>query len=663
MSKKINIAFAANENYVPHLEISLYSLLRNNKEHRFNIYVLSSDIGVRSEKKLVDICNHFDNSTIKIIKLNSDRFINLKTVAHFSRDIYSRYLLPELLPSEKRIIYFDSDILVTGDIASLYDINIRDYYVAGVRDIGISKPDFNNYLNPLGLDNASYINSGVLVMNLEKIRNDDMVKKLIDTTTQYADMLLHPDQDVINIVFKDKIRKLSGIWNFQDEDRRRKTEELRSVKVIHYTTKWKPWNTPNIKRGYNRQSHELYDAYEYDYLEEFHRAKKISIITPVFNTSKVYIDDCIDSLLSQTYKNIEIILVDDGSQKETAGYLDDLAKKDKRIVVIHKKNGGSHRARQAGFERSTGELIAFVDSDDRIMANYIQKLYISIKDHRTMMSICESWDEIDFPLMAKDSQNSRVISGRNKVFYYGVVGFPGVRLQGGVVWGKLFSRKLINAVNWDNSDYQVTEDEFMMTQILSRVNRLSVVDDQLYYYRRLVATSKEFKHPKYNRYNGKPIPIVKTAADLYERSQELIEDRNIRINEGALVVRYVWMLERYFDSLASQGGLDKANEDELIRQSRTFIPIVLGSSYLTDEKKLRTIVILGASQAINTYDRFIAAQNSRLDSLQTEVNYLSSQNNRLNLEIGQFLGIKRSARLLLGNIKRRVKSRFFRPHS
>jgi lipopolysaccharide biosynthesis glycosyltransferase len=595
--------------------------------------------------------------------INNKVFSELKVLKHFSRDMYSRYILPDLLEDKDRVLYLDSDTLITGDIAELYNTKLGNNLAAGVRDIGITKDDLQGYAKNLGLDDGQYFNSGVLLLNLDKMRKENVTKKLIEETDRLSDKLQHPDQDIINLVMRDKIGELPNIWNYQDEDRRLDPGILKDSKIIHYTTAIKPWNTPNIIRGYNKEAHELYEKYEYDYLESLHIVEKVSIITPVYNTKKEFIDDYLNSVLTQTYKDIEVILVDDGSQERTAKYLDKIAEKDERIVVIHKKNEGSHRARQTGFEKSTGKLITFVDSDDRIESNCIQKLYMSIVNCGTVMSICESWDEIDFPLEARTSQDSRVIEGRNEIFYYGVVGFPDFRLQSGVVWGKLFDRNLIAAVDWDESDYRITEDEFMMTQVLSMVDRLGVVRDQLYYYRRLVSTSKEFRLPKYNEYNGKPMPIVRTAADLYNKTQKILKNSSLSINEDALVVRYAWMLERYFDGLSHQGGLDKANEDELIRQSRTFMPIVLGSSYLTDEKKLRTIVILGASQAINTYDRFIAAQNSRLDSLQTEVNYLSNQNNRLNLEIGQFLGIKRSARLLLGNIKRRVKSRFFRPHS
>ena len=102
---------------------------------------------------------------------------------------------------------------------------------------------------------------------------------------------------------------------------------------------------------------------------------KVSIIVPVFNVDK-YISKCVDSLINQTYKNIEIILVDDGSTDFSSKIIDDYAKKDQRIITIHKKNGGVSSARNIGLKNSTGEYICFADADDFLMPDYVEYLYI-----------------------------------------------------------------------------------------------------------------------------------------------------------------------------------------------------------------------------------------------------------------------------------------------
>lgn len=100
---------------------------------------------------------------------------------------------------------------------------------------------------------------------------------------------------------------------------------------------------------------------------------KVSIIVPVYNVEK-YLDECITSIINQSYKNIEIILVDDGSTDNSGKILDKFEKKDERIKVVHKENGGVSSAKNVGIELSTGEYITFVDSDDYIMDDYIEYL-------------------------------------------------------------------------------------------------------------------------------------------------------------------------------------------------------------------------------------------------------------------------------------------------
>lgn len=100
----------------------------------------------------------------------------------------------------------------------------------------------------------------------------------------------------------------------------------------------------------------------------------ISVIVPIYN-KKQYLERCINSIINQTYKNLEIILVDDGSTDGSEKIVDNYAKKDKRVIVIHQRNGGQSRARNAGIEKSRGQFISFVDSDDEISPNFYEKLF------------------------------------------------------------------------------------------------------------------------------------------------------------------------------------------------------------------------------------------------------------------------------------------------
>lgn len=113
----------------------------------------------------------------------------------------------------------------------------------------------------------------------------------------------------------------------------------------------------------------------------------ITVVVPVYRVEK-FLKRCIDSILSQSYTNLDIVLVDDGSDDKCPEICDSYAEKDKRIRVIHKENGGLSDARNAGIEVAKGKLITFVDSDDSIDSDYVKQLYETIIREKADISIC-----------------------------------------------------------------------------------------------------------------------------------------------------------------------------------------------------------------------------------------------------------------------------------
>ena len=159
----------------------------------------------------------------------------------------------------------------------------------------------------------------------------------------------------------------------------------------------------------------------------------ISVIVPVYKV-EAYLPRCIRSLLRQSYKHLEILLIDDGSPDRCGEICDEYAEKDKRINVIHKENGGLPSARNAGLEIAKGEYVAFIDSDDMIESNYLELLYASNRQENSDISFCKfsRFDGVNtfefkenFPLnpIVVDSQNEaflqivrRLLSQKNNFF-------------------------------------------------------------------------------------------------------------------------------------------------------------------------------------------------------------------------------------------------------
>ncbi len=197
----------------------------------------------------------------------------------------------------------------------------------------------------------------------------------------------------------------------------------------------------------------------------------ISIIVPVYNIA-AYLPRCLDSILSQTYENIEIITVNDGSTDESGKILDEYAKKDSRVTVIHQENGGVTKARFAGIRAAKGDYIGFCDGDDYIEPDMYERLLKNAEDHGADISHC------GYRMVFSDGRisffhNSKVMKLQDTN--------EGLRdlLDGSLVepglWNKLFKRELFDEMNCDTS-IRINEDLLMNYILFSRSKR-SVFDD------------------------------------------------------------------------------------------------------------------------------------------------------------------------------------------
>lgn len=202
----------------------------------------------------------------------------------------------------------------------------------------------------------------------------------------------------------------------------------------------------------------------------------ISIIVPVYNVEK-YIKRCVESLVNQTYKNIEIILVDDGSKDNCSKICDYYAIKDKRIKVIHKTNGGLSDARNAGFCVATGKLIMFIDSDDYVDIHMVSHMYDRMERENSDIVVCGvNWVNEDGVLLKKDTVESDetfdTIQGLKQVIADGKIKQH--------VWNKLYKREIVEGTKFEKGKYH--EDIFWSYQIFGKANKVAVMSEAYYYY-------------------------------------------------------------------------------------------------------------------------------------------------------------------------------------
>lgn len=213
----------------------------------------------------------------------------------------------------------------------------------------------------------------------------------------------------------------------------------------------------------------------------------ISVIVPVYNV-EYYLDRCLTSLVNQTYSNMEIILIDDGSKDNSGMICDNWKEKDNRIVVIHKKNAGLGYARNSGLEICKGEYICFVDSDDFVSANMIQTMYDAIKKENADTCYCSFniYSNKKNEVVKKSFVNSGVYDGK-KILLDIAGSLPEDKVDFNKemsVWACLFSGQIIreNGIVFTSEREIICEDFPFDIRYLPKTNKVVVIDNCFYYY-------------------------------------------------------------------------------------------------------------------------------------------------------------------------------------
>lgn len=212
---------------------------------------------------------------------------------------------------------------------------------------------------------------------------------------------------------------------------------------------------------------------------------KISIIVPVYNVEK-YVEKCIESIMSQSYRNLEIIIVNDGSTDRSGEICGCYAKKDDRIIMVHQENQGLSMARNKGIDIATGEYIGFIDSDDWIAVDMYSTLYSNAVEHGADISIC------NFNCVNKDGdlvldQNRRhmyeenslitktVLENDDKIRYCYKFDTYSV-----IACNKLYAKKLFDDIRFPKG--KIFEDNFITYRLMDKAKKIVVLPDYKYYY-------------------------------------------------------------------------------------------------------------------------------------------------------------------------------------
>lgn len=292
----LNICFATDDNYIQHLSAAVASLLVNTQSSKnINIVILENGKSVSKthKKKMLELSKLNSRANINFVRVDSSIFEKFPVNERFSEACFYRFVIPDLFMNLSKMIYLDCDLIVKEDIEKLYEINIENYYIAAVQDLVGYSNQKRLKINKEG--KYFYCNSGVLLMNLDLLRRENVINKLNDYVQKHKNEIVWPDQDVINVVMEKKIKYLDLGWNLQyympdtivDYDYTLFNKAIKNPKIIHFIGDVKPWhlksNRPYSKEYFKYLKLTPWKKFAFKY---FLKSKILSKFTNIFSVKK-----------------------------------------------------------------------------------------------------------------------------------------------------------------------------------------------------------------------------------------------------------------------------------------------------------------------------------------------------------------------------------------
>ena len=300
----------------------------------------------------------------------------------------------------------------------------------------------------------------------------------------------------------------------------------------------------------------------------------VSIIIPVYNVAQ-YLEKCVASVVAQTYKNIEILLIDDGSTDGKSGELSDqLALTDNRISVYHKPNGGLSDARNFGVTKSTGSYLCFIDSDDYIDTDMIETMYTNMIEDKTDLAICGMYQVYGNRIDQPQNQEHFVVDQKEIIKMV----FDSTLISINVV-NRLFPRKIFEQVKFPKG--KTSEDAHVILDILRLVDRVSVDLAPKYYYvhREGSITTSSYKQSDLS------------VIEAYERNLQIINESfpEIKaIGEFRVYWAHFYILDKM---LLTEGSVDQREKRKVIHYLRTKVLRIVKNPYVGKGRKIAAMAL------------------------------------------------------------------------
>ena len=303
--------------------------------------------------------------------------------------------------------------------------------------------------------------------------------------------------------------------------------------------------------------------------------EKISVIVPVYNVEQ-YLERCVDSIINQTYTNLEIILVNDGSTDNSGKLCDELAKKDKRIRVIHKENGGLSDARNRGIEEAESDLVGFIDSDDYIDRDMYEILLKNLDNTDADLSMCALYDVYNnTPEAQVTNKETWELSSEQAIKMV-----MEAKILSVTAVNKLYRKSLFSDLKFEVG--KIAEDAFIMIKLLDKCEKIVATNEKKYYYvhRENSITTQKFSTKFLN------------VIEAYEQNSNIILEKYPKLKDVAqtrMNWAYFYVLDRL---LLDDNYNDKELENKLISYLKDHRKDILNDPLFTKGRKIGFIALL-----------------------------------------------------------------------
>lgn len=373
---EINICMITDKNYIMPTCVAIKSILANKGSEKYNFYIITSNVPSDTEKEF----NKFESedTTVHIISDNAEkRFNGLHNFSGNSESTASiaallKFVIPELLPDLDRVLYLDSDLIAEKDLGELYSTDIGDNYAAVVEEYSVMHRN-DEYRTAV----ERYFNSGVMLLNLKKMRDKSISEVLTESKRNIYDAS-QVDKNILNMVFDGKIKTLPVKYNLcptsiesasgeeinlkYGTDYKTKGEIISDAVIIHYSSSVKPWEEPCSALAY-KWRHYYLSLYGNNSNANKEKYSISAVVT--CRGEKKDIESTVESVLDQNFEDFEVIIIDCCASDEAKEAIHSYSEKYDNITYYELTGQSKESARNFGIQKAQGKYIHFIDSGDQ----------------------------------------------------------------------------------------------------------------------------------------------------------------------------------------------------------------------------------------------------------------------------------------------------------